>query len=61
MDVDERCEYDRNPNFGPGEHCRHEFGEFGMGVNVFWFGGVEGRDTAKRKVYGFYRALNDIV
>lgn len=61
MDVDERYEYDRDSNLRPGEHAGHELGKFDMAVDVLGVGGVEGRDTTERKVYGFHSALHDIV
>ena len=61
MDIDDGREYDGGFHLRPREHVGHEFGEFGMAVDVFGVRACRGSDTAKCKVYGIDSALHDIV
>lgn len=58
MDVGERYEDDGDLDLGAREYVVHKFDEFGVSEAVF---GIRGRDPAEGKVYGFYRALYDII
>ena len=60
MDVGEGYEYDGDFDLGPGEDIRHKLGEFSAAVDIFGIRCI-GRDPTEGKVYGFHRALHDIV